>query len=166
MIKTFNTGIAFLRKANRLALIILYAVIITLTFVAVFFRYVLNNSIIWSEEMTRYLFIHLVYLGSAYVITAKQKNHLSMDIFYQSMPKGIRLAVDVFIILATVIFSALVFREAIRNMVLIKNQRWSSLPLPMTLAYLALPLGSALTVLYVIERSLGRVFAGKNKDSV
>ena len=32
----------------------------------VFFRYVLNNSLAWSEELARYLFIWTIYIGISY----------------------------------------------------------------------------------------------------
>ena len=48
-----------------------------LIFVQVIFRYVLNDSITWSEELARYIFIWMIWLGTS--VSMKTKEHIRMD---------------------------------------------------------------------------------------
>ena len=50
----------------------------------VFFRYVLNNSLSWSEELARYLFIWTIYIGISYGV--KMDKHVAVDAVYSYMP--------------------------------------------------------------------------------
>ena len=54
----------------------------------VFFRYVLNNSLSWSEELARYLFIWTIYIGISYGV--KMDKHVAVDAVYSYMPKGVK----------------------------------------------------------------------------
>lgn len=49
-------------------LIILLVCITCLMGVQVFCRYILNNSLTWSEELTRYLFIYMCFISISYCI--------------------------------------------------------------------------------------------------
>ena len=48
--------------------------------VQVFFRYALNHSIFWSEELARFLLIWLTFLGASVVYY--RGVHASVDFFY------------------------------------------------------------------------------------
>lgn len=56
--------------------------------VQVFFRYVLNSSLSWSEEVARYLFIWLIYIGISYGV--KMDKHICVDAVYVIMPKKVK----------------------------------------------------------------------------
>ena len=47
---------------------ILFAGIIIIGFVAVIFRYVINNPLMWSEEVMRFMAIWMILLGSSLLI--------------------------------------------------------------------------------------------------
>lgn len=57
--------------------IIMFA-IMWLTFAMVFWRYALNNSIVWAEEILRYIMIWGVLVGAG--LTTREDQHVSMDI--------------------------------------------------------------------------------------
>ena len=48
--------------------------------VQVFFRYVLNHSLFWSEELARYFLVWLTFLGAS--VAYYRKVHPGIDIFY------------------------------------------------------------------------------------
>ena len=48
-----------------------------LVFVQVVMRYVFNNSLSWSEELARYTFIWLIYIGISY--GCKLRKHIKID---------------------------------------------------------------------------------------
>ena len=50
----------------------------------VFFRFVLNASLTWSEELSRFAFIWLVYMGA--VLGAKERIHIRVTAFHRLLP--------------------------------------------------------------------------------
>ncbi len=63
--------------------------------VQVFFRYVLNQSLFWSEELARYLLVWLTFLGAS--CAYYRHAHPGVDILYNRVPpflrKGFALAI-------------------------------------------------------------------------
>lgn len=60
----------------------------------VFFRYVLNASLSWSEELSRFCFIWSIYLGSS--LAVKREQHVRVTAQYLLIPKKWRFAVWMF----------------------------------------------------------------------
>nr|WP_251025832.1 TRAP transporter small permease [Bacillus sp. ISL-47] len=54
-------------------------------------RYVFNSGLTWSEEMSRYFFVWLVFLGA--IAALKDKMHLGVDIVVNALPKGLQKVV-------------------------------------------------------------------------
>lgn len=69
---------------EKLLSIILWAMVIVMG-VQVVARYVFNSSLSWSEELLRYLFIWLAFLGMSYCV--KKGSHMRIDIIEQLVPK-------------------------------------------------------------------------------
>ena len=67
-----------------IALALMSAVIVA----QVFCRYVLNSSLSWSEELARYLFIWMIYIGISYGV--KLDKHICVDAVYSFAPKSIK----------------------------------------------------------------------------
>ena len=57
--------------------VVLMSVMTVIIFVQVVARYVFQNSLSWSEELARYIFIWLVYLGISY--GCQMRKHIKID---------------------------------------------------------------------------------------
>ncbi|RAH38404.1 TRAP transporter small permease [Halomonas sp. SL1] len=53
-------------------------------FLQFFSRYVLGNSLAWTEEMARYLLIVVGFLGGAMAV--RKSSHIAVEFFYRYMP--------------------------------------------------------------------------------
>ncbi|MFR3118365.1 MAG: TRAP transporter small permease [[Clostridium] symbiosum] len=60
------------------------AIVCLLLIVQVFFRYVLNSPLIWSEECARYMFVWTVMLGLGYNV--RTKNNISVSLLTSRLP--------------------------------------------------------------------------------
>jgi len=70
-------------------LLVAIGLIVTLIMSAqIFCRYVLNESIPWSEEVVRYLFIWMTFLGAAIVLREKQQ--IRVTYFLDLLPNKVR----------------------------------------------------------------------------
>jgi TRAP-type C4-dicarboxylate transport system permease small subunit len=152
-----------LRSGNELVLIALYVLIVAVCFMAVIFRYILNDSLTWAEEGARYLFIAMVFLGGAYVIL--EDGHLRMDVLYTSVPRAVRRAIDAVTVACALFFLGSSLAAIWAGLGIAGSQRWSSLPLPMQIAYLPMLIGVALGLLYLLHVAMcGRMAAGTSAD--
>lgn len=76
--------------------------------VQVFFRYVLNHSLFWSEELARYLLVWLTFLGAS--VAYHRKVHPGIDIFYSMMPPYNQKVTRIIVHLASLfLFGIMVF---------------------------------------------------------
>lgn len=60
-------------------------------FISVFFRYVLNYPLSWSEEITRLMIVWLSFLG-AYVAMRENK-HIGFDVIVTKLPPGLQRSI-------------------------------------------------------------------------
>ncbi len=67
------------------SLIIALAVMVAVIFAQVVMRYVFNNSLSWSEEFARYLFVWFSWMGVSAGV--KDNDHLKVDILAASLEK-------------------------------------------------------------------------------
>lgn len=81
------------------------AVIISLTVINVFLRFVLNSPVAWAEEISVGLFIWLVFVGMSSAM--KRDNHIGVDYFVNKMPRPLKISA--IIIRALAIYSALIY---------------------------------------------------------
>ena len=68
--------------------VVLMSVMTIIIFIQVVMRYLLHNSLSWSEELARYCFIWLIYIGIAY--GCKLMKHIKIDAALKLFPEKIR----------------------------------------------------------------------------
>lgn len=63
-------------------------VLVSITIIGVFARYVLNNPLSWTEEVSLTLFVWLTMMAAASALRKKQ--HISIDFLVETMPEKIK----------------------------------------------------------------------------
>lgn len=149
---------------DRFEEVLLVLLLISMTLVLgvqIIARYVFQNSLTWSEELVRYLFIWSAFLGVPYCINKGAS--LKVVQFIDYLPaklKNIVLMIDrvlmVVFFAAIFVFGLLVVKNSFLN-----GQRSPALGLPMYVVYLSVVVGSGLAIIRVIEKI---VLCLKNKD--
>ena len=89
---------------------ILLGLMTLITFANVIARYVFNSNILWALETTVFLFAWLVLLGVSYCI--KINAHLGVDVLVRMLPPGLRKAVGLLALAATLLFCILIAKGA------------------------------------------------------
>ena len=118
----------------------------------VFFRYVLNNSLSWSEELARYLFIWMIYIGISYGV--KLDKHICVDAVYTFMPKGIKRGYAIVAYLLFLAFAVFIVYYGIMvvGMQISSGQVSPAMGLPMQYVYAAPVVGMILTIIRLIQK--------------
>ena len=71
-------------RAVKLVLGAVMAAIVLITVAAVWWRYVLNAPIAWTEQVSNMLFVWTVFLGAA--VLYREKLHIGVDMFLEMLP--------------------------------------------------------------------------------
>jgi hypothetical protein len=69
------------QNAERWALLVFYVMLVGTMFIEVLRREVLSYSSIWGEEIVRYSFIYLAWIGAAAAV--KERGHIRIDVIMQ-----------------------------------------------------------------------------------
>jgi TRAP-type transport system small permease protein len=150
---------AWLVAANRWVLIALVAVMAVLVFANVVSRYLLNASIIWVEELTRYMMVWVGFLGSGLVL--RFGAHIAVDILQDALPsraaQGLR-GLIVLILAAT--FLAMTWL-GVRYAQFAWEQETPVMNWSTGAIYLAIPIGSALMLVHLLFVARGYVAGGE-----
>ena len=132
-----------IRKANDWVVILVFIALTLTVVLQVFFRYVLQHSLRWTEEAARYLLIWLVLLGSA--VAMRHRAHLQVDILTAALPPKPRRILESLISILTLIFLAIMTVQGAYVVTVTISQVSPAMQLPMGLVYAALPIGGVLT---------------------
>jgi TRAP-type C4-dicarboxylate transport system permease small subunit len=118
-----------------------------LVFLTVIYRYFLLAPISWGEEMARFLFIALSMLGAS--LAMKDRSHFTITILTAKFPAPMRAWLDLVIALGATALLAIVIDNGWSLTLLNRNQISPALGVPMSIPYLAVPLGATLMVLFL-----------------
>ncbi len=132
-------------------LAVLMSVTSIIVFLQVIMRFVFRNSLTWSEELARYLFIWMIYIGVSYGI--KKRSHLAVDALDSLFgKKGILITNtihDMFLMAFMVTMTYFGF-----DIVLRATRVSAALGLPMKYVYLAPVVGFGLSIIRIIQRNI------------
>lgn len=148
-------------RVLEFAIALLLAAMVVLVFGNVVARYGFNSGITLSEELSRWMFIWLTFLGA--VIALKERGHLGMDMVVAKLPtagKKICLVAGQVLMLYIV---SLMFKGSWDQAVINADVSAPVSGLPMAIVYVAGLVFSVMAGL-IIAMDLYRVLAGKLQD--
>jgi TRAP-type C4-dicarboxylate transport system permease small subunit len=128
-------------------------------FTQFFTRYVLNDSLAWTEEIARYLLMATAFLGAA--LAARKGTHIALEIVPNMLPRGLRRWVRLAIGLVTIAFFAFaawlcaVIAEAMMY------QPMVVVDVPLGLVYWAVLAGMVMTTVRFAQSALKRFREGE-----
>ncbi|MFG6147825.1 TRAP transporter small permease [Halobacillus sp. B23F22_1] len=155
------------RRIEEFLLVVLSTVMVSVIFFQVVMR-VSGNSLSWSEELGRYCFIWLVYVGISYGV--KKQRHIKVDVMLLLLKgKGkLLLAIVANIIFLAFSIFVVFYGYTISSQLFGFGQASPALHIPMGVVYLATPLGFALTSIRLIQNLVAqfKMLIGKKELDV
>ncbi len=154
----------FFRLLSRLVevLIVLSAgIIVTVVTIEVFLRYVMGRSLIFTDELCRYLMVWLVFLGGA--IAVRDGAHIRINVLVKRLDPRMRRFVQVAALLLTTTFLVIVTVEGIKILPRQLYQMCITMDISMFYFYLAIPVGSVLMIIFLLPQIRDEI-AGKSRE--
>ena len=139
------------KNLERWLCLAFYVMVVTVLCLEVLQRFGLRFSTIWGEEIARYCFIYLAWIGAAYAV--KDRAHLRIDILVEGMPNRIKAIVYVFGGLLALGLSGLAFYLSLHPLqVAIKfSSVTAGLRVPFWIFKFAIPFGFSLIILRLLQ---------------
>ena len=132
---------------NRWALIALLAAMAVLVFGNVVSRYLLNFSLIWIEELTRYMMVWVGFLGSGLVL--RLGAHIAVEALQDALPRRAAQVLRALIALALGVTFAAMTWLGVRYALFAWGQETPAMNWSTGAIYLAIPVGSALMLVHL-----------------
>ena len=136
----------FLAAVFRYAVILSMALITVVVFVQVVFRYVLDLPLSWSEEVARFGFVWLVFLGAG--LLTRMADHIWVTSFIEAFPPRLRNVLAA-VVEASIVFCGVIY--FVGGMRIARNE-WSQLSpaieAQMGIIYTVIPLSAAFIILW------------------
>lgn len=111
-------------------------------------RYAFNNSLTWSEELGRYIFIWLTFIGLP--VAMKTGSHVAIDLLLKKTSGKFHLSILTINFIATVVLAVVIFYSGIRLFAVGIGQISSAMQLPMQYVYSIIPLSGLALLFFTI----------------
>lgn len=123
---------------------------VALVFLQVIMRYVFHNSLYWSEELARFVFLWFSWIGTSFAV--KEGAHLKVTLLGDRLGGLFKKILEVTSLLIWIGFSVfLTYQGAnITRFVAAMRQTSPALYIPVSLAYASVPVGSGLMTLRLL----------------
>ena len=151
LLRRIDRGVALWERRTAVALL---AVTVAIVILQVFFRYVLNSSLSWSEEAARYLFIWASVLGFSSCVEAGRLFRFEM--LAAKLPPAGRSVCTILYVCAAAAFVGVLIVNGSMLAWHTTSQVSPAIGVPMAAAYAALPAGGLLMGLHFLAKIGGQ----------
>ena len=142
------------QNGERYLLLIFYTMVVAVIGVEVLRRFILAFSSVWGEEIARFCFIYLTWIGASAGV--KYRTHIRIDLIYRWVPQRHQVWLYMFADLATMIFAIVAFYYSLIPIATSINfdNVTDGLRINRTFFLVAVPLGFAMTFGRLVQNLL------------
>jgi TRAP-type C4-dicarboxylate transport system permease small subunit len=136
-----------IEKALDAILVLMMIAMGSSIFIQVFSRYIINRPTGWSEELARYLFVWITFLGGAVVI--RKRRHVDVSFLTDRLPRRVAGILYLVADLAVLFFLGALAWAGIGITGVAHRQLSAAMEFPMSFAYAAMPVGAILMFFFL-----------------
>jgi TRAP-type C4-dicarboxylate transport system permease small subunit len=140
---------------EKYLLVVILTAMCILIGLQVFFRYFVNLPLAWTEEISRYLFVWLIYLASS--LAVKKRRHLKVDavlLLFKAKGQYILKIISNFLFLLFCVFISYYAYKITYTLQFIRYQESPAVGIPMSLAYASVFVGLVLMIIRLIQDTI------------
>jgi TRAP-type C4-dicarboxylate transport system permease small subunit len=131
---------------------VLFWALAFIVFLQFFTRYILNDSLAWTEEIARYGLMWVTFVGGAIVV--RKRTHIAVEVLLHMLPQAPARALIALVELITLAFLGLLAYFSVIILDRMHIQRMTVIDLPMSIVYGGIAVGCFL----MLARQLQRVW--------
>lgn len=137
--------IRILDRLEDIVLVSMFGAMVGIIFIQVIMRYVFNNSLSWSEELGKFLFVWISWLGIS--IGARRREHIAITLITDRLPPAVRRAAEV---VSEIVVIGICVVTAYHGATLVSSQattRYAGIRISISWGYLSVVVGCCLMTL-------------------
>ena len=142
-------------KILAAACVLAFATMLGLGVLTVLFRFVIQSSLAFPDEMIRYLFVWVIALGSA--IGLRRNMHAAIGLFVNALPDGLKRFALIIASLTTIVFLGIVIETGWAATVSAADQISPAMEVSMAWVFGAVPAGAVFGLIYTAELLLSQL---------
>jgi TRAP-type C4-dicarboxylate transport system permease small subunit len=126
-----------------------------LIFLQILFRYLLNMPLAWTEEISRYCYVWLIYLGASYAV--KKRRHLKVDavlLLFKARGRFVLMTISNLLFMLFCVVIAYYGTDIVYMMQFVRVQESPAVGIPMSVVYAAVPVGTVLMIIRLTQDTL------------
>jgi TRAP-type C4-dicarboxylate transport system permease small subunit len=132
-VRRMPTWLRFLKGGADLIGVLLFTTAFLGFIVQIFFRYVVNRPILWTEEVTMIAFIWTVFWAAAFMVNIRE--HVSFDVVYEVMKPQTKRIMSIFSMVVLIVCFVLLIPATWDYLEFLLRKRSPVLRLSMTWIY-------------------------------
>jgi len=139
-------------KLEEYFLVVTMAAMVLIIFLQIIMRYVFNNSLTWSEEITRYIFLWQIWVGVSFAV--KSSKHIRVDIIKDFLSAKGKVIIEMVATVIWLAFGVFLFYRAgiVTSKVYTSGQLAPATQIPMWIPYLSVFVGSGLMIFRLLQK--------------
>lgn len=153
----------YLNKVEEFLIASTLLIVTAILFINIVLRYGFSNNTSWAEEFIRYGMIWIAFIGSS--VCFRKGMHVGVDFLIELLKGKVKKGLRLFVNLASMVFMVFLIKYSIDLVLFTQGtgQITPSLQIPLFYIYLAIPIGSALSLLHLIIQTVEII---RNKEKV
>jgi len=133
---------------------LLMVALVVVVFIQVFNRFVLQTPLAWSEDLAMLLFQWVVFVGAA--LGVKQMRHFGIELVVRQFSEHWRHRIELVAPLVMLVVALVMIVQGYTLLMLNVNRTFATMDLSYTWAFLPIPVGGLLIIIYLIQVEIER----------
>lgn len=113
-------------------------------------RYVFNAPLSWSDEFVRYALVWITFVGAG--LAMRYSKLIKLDLIFNlfKIKGNMKIVIQSIAHILSIVFCLIILRYSVDLLQVVSTQTSSSMKLPMTIPYFAIPFGTFIMMLNII----------------
>lgn len=141
----------FFEKFNMAIGCILIVIMVATVVLQVYYRYVLHNSLSWSEELARSIFAWVTFVGAD--LALRKGAHIGIDIIEKILNINQRKLLNYFQNIVIALFSVVMITKGLEVVSITMGQNLPALQIPTGYVYISIPFAGMTMLIHVVYKS-------------
>ncbi|MDF2546769.1 MAG: transporter [Anaerosolibacter sp.] len=143
-----NRVFTALNKIEDTVLIAMFMAMVGIIFFQVIMRYVFNNSLSWSEELGKFLFVWLSWLGIS--IGHRRKEHIKITLLVDKLPYKLKKLAEAITELILIVICGITLYYGVIMINIQVNVPYAGIKISTAWGYLSLVLGCGIFIIRAV----------------